>query len=153
MPHTYTQLYIHIIFAVSGRVNFLRPEIKEEAYHYIAGTIRGLKQTLIAMNGMPDHLHILLGLKSGMAIAKLVHDIKLASNHFFNEKGWFGGRYTWQEGYGAFSYSRSQLDRVANYIRNQEKHHLQTNFRSEYLSLLKGFQVEYDEKYLFEWYE
>lgn len=142
-----------MVFAVSGRLNFIRGEVRAELYPYLAGTFRAKKQTLIALNGMPDHLHLLFGLTPDMAISKLVHDVKIASTRFMNEKGWFGGKYAWQEGYGAFSYSRSQLDRIAGYIRNQVAHHQKRNFRQEYLELLDRYEVPYEERYLFEWYE
>ncbi len=153
MANTYTQLYIHVVFAVGGRVNFIRGNVRDELYPYLIGILRAKKQTVLALNGMPDHLHILFGLTPDMAISNLVHDVKIASTRFLNEKGWFGGRYAWQEGFGAFSYSRSQLDRVAAYIRNQETHHQGKTFRQEYTELLDHFEVSYEERYLFEWYD
>lgn len=149
MAHTYTQIYIHVIFAVSGRVNFIRDEIQEELYKYITGIVRNKGQKLIVINGMPDHIHLLIGQKPDIALSDLIRDAKACSSKFMNEKGWFGGKYAWQEGFGAFSYSHSQLDRVAGYIRNQKKHHRRQSFREEYKELLKRFDVNYEEKYLF----
>jgi putative transposase len=151
MPNTYTQIYIQVVFAVNGRQSLITPAFKEELFKYIGGTMRNAGQKLIAINGMPDHVHILVGLKPTVAISSLVKDIKVASSRFINDKKVVPGRFSWQEGFGAFSYSQSHLSKVASYIENQERHHARRSFRDEYLSMLKSFQVEHDERYLFKW--
>jgi REP element-mobilizing transposase RayT len=151
MPNTYTQIYIQIVFAVKGRQNLIPNIHKDELYKYITGIVRNKGQKLIVINGMPDHVHILAGLKPDVALSDLVRDIKANSSKFINDKKWFRGRFSWQEGFGAFSYSQSQLDSVVTYIKNQEKHHSKTTFKDEYKKLLERFNVEYDIKYLFEW--
>ncbi|MDZ7269870.1 MAG: IS200/IS605 family transposase [candidate division KSB1 bacterium] len=151
MANTYTQIYIHVVFAVQGRQNLLQPEHKEELHKYITGIVRNRGQKLIAINSMPDHVHLLIGLKPSIALSDLVRDIKAASSGFINEKKWVRGRFNWQEGFGAFSYSHSQVDRVVKYINTQEQHHTRKSFKAEYLELLKKFEIEYDEKYVFDW--
>ena len=150
MPNTYTQLYIHIVFSVKGRQALIPKEHKTELHGYIIGIIRNKKQTAIQINSMPDHVHILVGITPDTAISDLVRDIKAHSSKFINQKRWIVGRFEWQEGFGAFSYAQSQLDDVIAYIRNQEKHHTQKTFREEYLEILKRFNVNYDEKYVFD---
>ncbi len=153
MPNTFSQIYIQVVFAVQGRQRLIQPQRKEELEKYITGIIRNHKQKLIAINCMPDHAHILIGLKPSMALADLVQDVKADSANFINEKRWVRGRFHWQEGYGAFSYGHSQLDTVIRYIQNQEAHHAKHSFREEYLAFLKKFQVEYDPKYVFDFAE
>ena len=149
MANTYTQIYIHVIFAVQGRQNLILPEHKDELQKYMTGIVTRQKQKLIAINNMPDHFHILIGLKPSMPLSDLVGDIKARSSGFINDRRWVRGRFSWQEGFGAFSYSHSQLSRVIRYIQNQEKHHAGRTFQTEYLDLLKRFNVPYDEQYLF----
>ncbi|HYX30112.1 MAG TPA: IS200/IS605 family transposase [Pyrinomonadaceae bacterium] len=153
MANTYSQIYIQTVFAVDGRLSLIRPEFKEELYKYITGIVRNSKQKLIAINGMSDNVHILIGLKPSVALADLVQDIKVDSSKFINKKRWVRGRFCWQEGYGAFSYGHSQLDTIINYICNQEKHHRRRTFKEEYLVLLKRFDVAFDEKYVFKFIE
>jgi putative transposase len=149
MANTYTQIYLHIVFAVEGRQNLVQPEHNEELQKYITGIVSGQKQKLIAINNMPDHLHLLVGIKPDIALSDLVRDVKAGSSKFINEKHWVRGRFSWQEGFGAFSYSRSQLGAVIRYIENQQKHHARKSFREEYVALLEKFGVEYDPRYLF----
>jgi len=149
MANTYTQIYIHVIFAVQGRQNLILKEHKEELHKYITGIIRNQKQKLIVINSMPDHVHILIGLKPNIAVSDLVRDLKTNSSVFINEKKWRRGKFNWQEGFGAFSYGQSQLDVVIKYIQNQEEHHAKKTFQEEYSDMLKKFNVEYDEKYVF----
>ncbi len=151
MAHTFTQIYIQVVFAVQGRLNLIRKEKKEELHKYITGIIRNKGQKCIAINSMPDHIHIFVGLKPSIALSDLVRDLKNNSTNFINEKHWVRGKFCWQSGFGAFSYGHSQIDRVVKYILNQEKHHRMRTFKDEYLALLEKFEVEYDEKYLFEW--
>lgn len=151
MADTYTQIYIHVIFTVQGRQNLISKQYKDELYKYITGIIQSKKQKVIVIGGMPDHIHILIGIKPDIALSDLVRDVKANSSKFINEKRWVVGKFSWQEGFGAFSYSQSQLDSVASYIKNQEKHHSKKTFREEYLELLKKFDVEYNPKYIFDW--
>lgn len=153
MAGTYSQVYIQVVFAVKGRQNLISKKWKEDLYKYIAGIIKGKGQKSIIVNGMPDHIHAFIGLKPAMAISDLVRDIKNNSANFINELKFVRGHFSWQKGYGAFSYSHSHIENVFNYIQNQEKHHKETTFREEYLDFLKKFKVEYEERYLFEWYE
>jgi putative transposase len=149
MANTYTQIYVHVVFAVQGRQGLLKREDREELHKYITGIVRNKGQKLIAINSMPDHVHILLGIKPNIALSDLVRDIKASSSAFVNEKRWVHGRFNWQEGFGAFSYGQSQLDDVIAYIQNQETHHRKSLFKEEYLDLLKRFNISYDEKYVF----
>ncbi|HEY0320232.1 MAG TPA: IS200/IS605 family transposase [Pyrinomonadaceae bacterium] len=153
MANTYTQIYIQVVFAVASRHNLLSKEHKEGLHKYITGIVRNKNQKLIAINSMPDHVHILLGLKPDIALSDLVRDIKSDSTIFIKDRGWIRGRFNWQEGFGAFSYSHSQLDSVIRYIQNQEQHHQRRSFKDEYLELLKKFNVAYDDKYVFEFIE
>lgn len=153
MANTYTQIYIHIVFAVQGRQCLIQREHKEELYKYTTGIIKKRGQKLIAINGMPDHVHAFVGMTPTVALSDLVRDIKAGSSGFINEKKWIRGKFNWQEGFGAFSYSHSQIDQVAKYIRNQEEHHRRKTFKVEYLEMLKAFAVEYDEQYVFKWIE
>jgi len=149
MPNTYTQIYIHVIFAVQGRQSLISRPHREEVYKEIAGVMKAERQKLISINGMADHVHILVGLRPDSALSDLVKEIKVASTNLINDKGWVRGRFSWQRGFGAFSYSRSQIRTVAAYIENQERHHSRRSFRAEYIDLLEKFEVEYDQKYLF----
>jgi len=153
MAGTFSQIYIQVVFAVKGRENLIREQWKDELHKYIAGIIKGKKQKSIIVNGMPDHIHTFIGLRPAKAISDLVRDIKNNSSNFINDKKFVRGRFSWQEGYGVFSYSHSHIERVYNYILNQEKHHTKKTFREEYLELLKKFEIAYNEKYLFEWIE
>jgi len=151
MPNTYSQIYIQAVFAVQERANLIQPEWREELYKYITGIITNKGQKLIAIGGVADHVHILIGIKPDYKISDLIRDIKANSSRFINQKGFLRGKFYWQEGFGAFSYSRSQLDDVAKYILNQQKHHAKKTFKQEYIEFLNHFEVEYDEKYLFRW--
>ena len=149
MANTYTQIYIHVVFAVEGRQNLIAPEHNDELQKYITGIVSAQKHKLIAINNMPDHLHLLGGLRPDAALSDLVRDIKANSSRFINEKRWVMGRFSWQEGFGAFSYSRSQLGTVIRYIENQQEHHAKKSFRDEYTELLEKFGVAYDQRYIF----
>ncbi len=149
MANTYTQIYLHVVFAVEGRQNLIKPEHNDELQKYITGIVSGQKQKLIAVNNMPDHLQMLVGIKPDISLSDLVRDVIAGSSKFINEKHWFMGRFSWQEGFGAFSYSRSQLGTVICYIENQERHHATKSFREEYVSMLEKFGVEYDPRYIF----
>ncbi len=149
MANTYTQIYIHVVFAVEGRQNLIAPDHNDELQKYITGIVTAQNHKLIAINNMPDHLHMLIGLRPDAALSDLVRDVKAGSSKFINEKHWVVGRFSWQEGFGAFSYSRSQLGTVIRYIENQQKHHAKKSFREEYVAMLEKFGVEYDPRYIF----
>jgi len=150
MANTYAQIYIQIVFAVEGRQNLIDPQNKNELQKYITGIVTKQGQKLIAINNMPDHFHLLIGMKPTIALSDLVAAIKASSSGFINDSRWVQGKFRWQEGFGAFSYSHSQLGTVIRYIQNQEKHHARSSFREEYLKLLKRFNVVHDERYVFE---
>ncbi len=145
MANTYTQIYIQVVFAVQ----VIRAERKEELHKYITGIVTRQGQKLIAIHCMPDHTHVLIGLKPNIALSDLVGDIKTGSTNHINENRWMVGRFCWQEGFGAFSYGHSQLKGVSNYIRDQVRHHARRTFRQEYLQFLKKFEIEHDERYIF----
>jgi REP element-mobilizing transposase RayT len=128
-------------------MSLIKPDFKEELHKYIAGIVRNHNQKI---NGMPDHLHILIGLKPSMRLADLVRDIKADSSTYINKNRWVRGRFSWREGYGAFSYGHSQLDTIIRYIQNQENHHSRRSFKAEYLTLLRKFDIAFEEKYVFE---
>jgi putative transposase len=153
MANTFSQIYIQTVFAVSSRMSLITPTFKEDLYKYIAGIVRNQGQKLISINGMPDHVHILIGLKPSMALADLVRDIKADSSTYINKNRWVRGKFTWQEGYGAFSYGHSQLDTIISYIQNQEKHHRRRSFKKEYLGLLRKFDIAFEDKYVFDFIE
>ena len=150
MPNTFSQLYIQAIFAVKGRSNLISPSWNTELHKYISGIIKGKGQKPIIVNGMPDHIHAFIGLDPTKAISALVRDIKNNATNFVNEHQFVKGKFSWQDGYGAFSYSHSHIGNVYNYILNQEKHHQKKTFREEYLSLLKKFDISFEERYLFD---
>ena len=149
MANTYTQIYIQIVFAVEGRQNLIRPEHKEELHKYITGIVTSQDQKLLAIHCMPDHTHIMIGQKPDIALSDLVGKIKAGATNFINRSRWVLGRFNWQEGFGAFSYSHSQLSPVIRYIQNQERHHAKKNFRDEYVEFLNKFNVVHDERYIF----
>ena len=152
MANTYSQLYIQIVFAVKGRVAFIKETFREELQKYISGIITKQKQKLYAIYCMPDHTHILVSMKPDIAISDLVRDIKSNSSTFIKDKE-FVKDFTWQTGFGAFSYSKSQSKNVVEYILNQPQHHKKKTFKEEYMEFLEKFEIEYDEKYLFEFYD
>jgi putative transposase len=141
MPGTFSQVYMQYVFAVKGRENLIKKTFEQEVYKYMAGIISGKGQKPLAVNGMPDHVHLLVGLKPAMRISDLVRDIKNNSSNFINEKGWLKQKFSWQEGYGVFSYSESNYGKVIDYIKNQKRHHEERTFRQEYLLLLKNYPI------------
>lgn len=151
MAGTFSQVYIHIVFSVKHRANLLDTSWRVDVFKYIAGIIQAKGHKSIIVNGVSDHIHILVGLKPAFSIADLVRDIKNNSAKFVNEKGFLSRNFAWQEGYGAFSCSHREMDRVYQYILNQEEHHKNSTFQSEYLQLLDDFQVEYNENYVFDY--
>lgn len=151
MPNTYTQLYIQIVFAVQGRVSLIRSNWEDELYKYITGIVQNRKHKMLAINGMPDHIHIFIGLNPDDSISNLVREVKKASNAFIKEREYSKYPFKWQSGFGAFSYNRSDINTVVNYVMNQKEHHRKKTFREEYLELLKEFEIEFKDEYLFEW--
>ena len=150
MPDTFSQIYIQIVFAVKLRKSLIHQSWEDELYKYMTGIIQNKGQKLIAINGMPDHIHIFIGMKPHCNLSDLVREIKKASNSFINEKKLTATNFQWQEGFGAFSYSQSHIDRVIKYINNQKTHHAKQSFKEEYLQFLQKFAIEYDENYLFD---
>ncbi len=149
MPNTYTQIHIQFVFAVKYRNGLLNSSFKGELYQYISGILKPHNHKLLAINGMPDHIHIFIGMRPTQSISDLMQDIKGSSSKWINEKKFLNRKFEWQEGYGAFSYSKSHVNSVINYIKNQEEHHKKESFREEYLKFLKAFEIEYDERYIF----
>jgi putative transposase len=150
MANTYSQIYIHVIFAVQNRLSLIKKDWKDELYKYITGIIKNNKHKLIAINGTSNHVHIFIGYKPHQLIPDLLQDIKGSSSKFINERRFVKGKFQWQEGYGAFSYSHSHIENVVKYIENQEEHHIRMTFREEYLELLKRFDIPYNETYILE---
>lgn len=153
MAGTFHQIHLQIIFAVKGRSNLLQKSWRQEVFKYISGIVKAKGQKLIIVNGISDHVHLFVGLKPPMLISDLVRDVKNNSSNFINEQKWLRNKFHWQEGYGVFSYGHSQIEQVYNYILNQEQHHKKRAFREEYLDFLNKFEIEYDERYLFDWIE
>ncbi len=151
MANTFSQIYIQIVFSVKGRQNLIQMAWRDELHKYICGTISAKEQKVFAVGGVADHIHILVSIKPNISISDLVRDIKANSSRWINEKNLVHGKFQWQEGFGAFSYSFSALENVINYILNQEKHHEMQTFKDEYLELLDKFNIVHDEKYLFDW--
>jgi putative transposase len=149
MANTYTQIHIHAVFTVQKRDSLIQIYWEDDLYKYIAGIIQNNKHKLLAINGMPDHMHILIGLRPNQSLSELMKDIKASSSKWINENRFVKGKFSWQEGYGAFSYSKTDLPNIISYIQNQKEHHTRKSFSVEYLELLKEFEVEYDERYIF----
>jgi putative transposase len=153
MPNTYSQIYIQIVFAVKGRQNFIKESFREEVQKYMSGIINNKKQKLYTIYCMPDHTHLLVSIKPDIAISDLVRDIKANTTSFIKEKRFANNAFSWQEGFGAFSYSKSQTEKVVNYILNQPIHHKKKSFREEYHEFLENYDIAFDEKYVFEFYD
>ncbi len=153
MAGTFSQIYIQIVFAVKGRGSLIDKTWKEELYKYITGIVQNKEQKLLAINGTSNHIHLLIGMKPNCCLSDLVREIKKSSNTFIKEKKFTRFLFQWQEGFGAFSYNHSALDKVIQYIEKQEEHHKQKTFRDEYLALLQKFEIEFKDEYLFEWFE
>lgn len=153
MVGTFSQIYIQVVFAVKGRESLIHQSWEEELYKYISGIVKNKEQKMIAINGMPDHIHFLIGMKPSCCLSDLVREIKKSSNKFINEKKFSKFKFQWQEGYGAFSYSHSALDSVIAYINKQKEHHRKQTFKEEYKDFLIKFQIAHNDEYLFEWIE
>ena len=149
MANTFTQIHIQIVFAVQNRQCLISEKWKDELYKYITGIIQNYNHKVLQINGMPDHIHILLGMRPTQSISDLMKQVKQDSSKWINGKGFINGRFSWQAGYGAFSYSKSHISRVINYIQNQENHHKKKSFIEEYLDLLDEFEMNFDKRYIF----
>jgi len=153
MANSFTQIYVHYIWAVKGRRNFLIQKQNDELQKYITGLVQNRECKMLAINSMPDHVHMFIGQHPSYSIAKIAQEIKAVSSKFINEKNWYRYQFNWQSGYGAFTYSHSQIDNVVKYIMNQQQHHKKVTFREEYIEFLEKFAIEYNEEYLFEFYD
>lgn len=151
MGNTFSQIYIQVVFAVKFRKSLIQLEWEVQLYKYITGIVQGKGQKMLAINGMPDHIHFLIGMKPDCNLSDLVREVKKASNEYIKEQRFTQYEFKWQEGFGAFSYSHSSLDTVIKYILNQKEHHQKQSFKDEYILLLQKFEVDYNEKYLFDW--
>jgi putative transposase len=148
MANNYTQIHLQLIFAVKYRAAVIDNSWKNELYKYISGIIQEQKHKLIIINGVEDHLHILIGYRPHQSLSDLMQDIKGSSSKWINDRNFLRKKFEWQGGYGAFSYSHSHLNNVINYIKNQETHHRKISFTEEYKAFLKAFEVDFDEKYI-----
>jgi putative transposase len=153
MPNTYSQMYVQVVIVVKFRQSLIQKSWKEELYKYITGIVTNKGQKLLRINGVENHVHILLNVKPNIALSDLMRDIKANSGKWINEQKLCNHKFQWQEGFGAFTYSISQLDNVIKYIENQEEHHKKQSFKEEYIAFLKNFQIEYKDEYLFDFIE
>lgn len=153
MANTYTQLYIQFVFSVKSRENLIREAFRDELEKVMCGIVNNHKCKTYAIYCNPDHTHIFVGMHPTISPSKLMEQIKSGSSKWLNDQKYIHGKFAWQDGYGAFTYSRSQIDNVVKYILNQPEHHKKQSFREEYLMFLEKFEVDYDPRYLFEWYE
>ena len=153
MANTYSQMYVQVVFAVLGRANVIKEIHRIELEKYICGIISNNKCKPLVLFCNPDHTHVLLGLHPTLSVSDLTRDIKASSSKFINDKKWVLGKFAWQDGFVSFTYSKSQIDDVSKYILNQAEHHKKRSIKEEYLSILQKNEVEFDERYLFEWYE
>jgi len=149
MANTYSQLYVHIVFAVKGRANLISRKWKEQLNKYITGIITNKNNKLMVINGMPDHLHLLVGYTPDCNLSDLVRDIKVNSSKWINENRFVAGKFEWQTGFGAFTIGQSQIQSVVNYILNQEEHHHKKTFREEYIEFLNAYQIDFKPSYIF----
>jgi REP element-mobilizing transposase RayT len=149
MANTYTQIHIQCVFAVKFRQYVIEPFWKERLNQYITGIVQNNGHKMIAINNMPDHLHVFFGFRPNQSLADLIKTVKGESSEWINKEKFNSSTFRWQEGYGAFSYSRSQIKQVALYIENQEEHHKKKTFLEEYKHFLKKFEVDFDDRYIF----
>jgi len=152
MANTYSQIYLQFVFAVKNRECLIPKTHKEELQKYFTALVRNRKAKMLAVNCMPDHTHIFVGFKPVLSVSEFIKEIKVESNEFINSKRWANHRFSWQEGYGVFSYSHSHIDSVVKYVLNQEEHHRRKTFKEEYQNFLKKFEIPFDDKYLFEFF-
>jgi putative transposase len=149
MANTYTQLHIQLVFAIKYRAALIQKEYKERLHQYITGIIQQNEHKLLQINSMPDHIHIFFGMRPHQSISSLVQNVKSESSKWINENGFCRSAFAWQEGFDAFSYSKTHVPDVIRYIQNQEAYHKKETFLDEYKKMLKAFEVEYDERYIF----
>jgi putative transposase len=149
MPNTYTQIHIQCVFAVKFRQSTIQSSWKERLHQYITGILQNQGHKMIAINSMPDHVHIFFGFRPNQSLSDLMRVLKSDSSEWINKQQFLPSLFRWQEGYGAFSYSRSQISNVVNYIENQEEHHRNKTFLEEYKQFLEQFEIEFDERYIF----
>lgn len=149
MANTYTQIHIQAVFAVQNRNSIIKTLWEDELYKYMTGVLQNHGHKLLAINGMPDHIHLFFGMRPTQSLSDLMQDVKGDSSKWINQKGFVKGRFSWQEGYGAFSYSKSHVSNVIKYVNNQKEHHKKRSFTQEYLDMLKKFEVDFNEAYIF----
>ena len=149
MANTYTQLYIHFVFAVQNRLSLIDPKWEENLYAYITGVVEKRKHKMIIIKGVPDHVHAFVSMHPNEAVSDLMYHVKRSSSLWINDNRLCMGKFSWQEGFGSFSYGKSQMASLINYIEKQSEHHKKRNFREEYLEMLQKFHVDYDERYIF----
>lgn len=149
MANTYTQVHIQAVFAVQNRQSLIHKDWKDELYKYITGIIQHYDHKVLQINGMPDHVHILFGMRPTQSLSDLMKQVKQDSSKWINNKGFMNTKFSWQAGYGAFSYAKSDLPNVINYIKNQEVNHKTKTFTEEYMQLLKDFNIDFEEHYIF----
>lgn len=155
MANTYTQIHIQTIFAVQNRQSLIQKEWQEELYKYITGIVQNNNHKVLQINGMPDHIHLFIGMRPSQSLSDLMKIVKGDSSEWINKKRFAKGKFSWQAGYGAFSYAKSQAPKVIRYIQNQEEHHREKTFTEEYLDFLKAFEIDYEERFIFkpvEWH-
>jgi len=152
-PGTFTQMYVQLVFAVKNRDAVLTKDIRGRVFEYMSGIITNLKHKSIIINGTSSHVHILFGLNPSITVSDTVHDIKRSSSLFINKEKLCPYRFSWQEGYGGFTYSRSQIKDVYNYIENQESHHRKRTFHEEYIDILINNEIEFEQQFLFDFWE
>jgi putative transposase len=149
MANTYTQIHIHFVSVVKYREAMIQSLWKERLHQYITGIVRSYDHKMLAINSMPDHFHMLIGFRPTQSIAELMKNVKACSSEWINQENFTKKKFNWQDGYGAFSYAKSDVKNVARYIANQEQHHRKKSFQEEYRQLLKEFEIDFDERYLF----
>lgn len=152
-PGTFTQIYIQMVFSPKHRDCLLLEQFRPRIFEYMSGIVTNIGHKSIIINGVSDHVHLFLGLNPKISVSETVKEIKRSSGIFINEQRFFRGKYEWQEGYGGFTYGKSQIDSVYKYIQNQEKHHQKKTFKEEYLEFLNRYEIEFEEQYLFEFFE
>lgn len=150
MSGTFSQIYIHLVFAVKNRECLIHPSWEESLYKYITGIVQNKGQKMLGINGMPDHIHILIGMKPSCCLSDLVREIKKSTNELIKERKLSKFKFNWQEGYGAFSHNHSDLNKVLVYIKNQKEHHKKRTFKQEFIEFLNKFEVDYKPEYLFD---
>ena len=153
MAGTFSQIYIHTVFAVKNRDALIHAEWENELYKYITGIVQNKGQKMLSINGTENHIHFLTGIKPNCCLSDLIREIKKSTNVFINERGFTHFNFQWQEGFGAFSYSHSALDNVIKYIQNQKEHHKKKTFKEEYTDFLKKFDIDFCNEFLFDWIE